>query len=459
VAESTAAQVFVIPPPTTNGPLHVGHLSGPYLGADVAARAARERGESVLALGGVDVHQNYVLTCAEDRGVDVEELVAEYRHRIDDAYDLARIRCDARVDPQDSANQTAVAHYLADFVAEGTLDLREATLHACADCGRTLHHSYVVGTCRRCGEAANGGSCEGCGAFTSAEDLLEPRCNRCGGAPVSFVATVPILSLEAMRERLTEVWLAAELGPRVRDLVSGYLSTGLPDVPVAYPTNWGTCATGALTGLRVDVYADVALSTFHTVARALDPAVTGLAEARRSWRRVERLWHFNGIDNAFCFAILFPALYLAAGATPAQLAGTVVNEFFTLDGLKFSTSRDHAIWVDELLRADGDADALRLFLAWARPGADRTDFSRQAYDAFRAWARPLLDGSAPGTSDFPPLLVEAEVARGERALQPRGFDSSLAVRCLLNVSAAGAAEHAGRLRRALTGVDVPAGAR
>jgi len=438
----TGTTVYVVPPPTTNGPLHLGHLSGPYLASDIAARAGAERGETVLELGGVDVHQNYVLTRAQKDGVDVEKMVAEYRRRIDDAYELAGIRPDAAVDPQDPAHRAIVANLVNGLVADGTFVMQDVTLHACSDCGRTLHHSYVVGTCSTCGSGASGGSCEGCGGFTSAQDLFGPTCDRCGGAPRAFRATIPVLRLEDFRDRLVDVWLRAELGPRVRELVTGYLERELPTIPVAYPTDWGCAGTGPLAGLRIDVYVDVALSTFATVARALDPAATDLAGVRRAWLGVDRLWHFNGIDNAFYFALAWPAVYLAAGATTEQLAGTVVNEFYTLDGSKFSTSRNHAIWTDELLATE-DPELVRLFLAWSRPDPVSTDFTHAAYEAFRAFAVPAL---ARGT--LPGALVQAEVERGEQALRPQSFDPALAVRCLLN---AGGAPEAAALRRALGG--------
>ncbi len=439
--------VYVVPPPTTNGPLHIGHLSGPYLASDIAARAARERGERVLELGGVDVHQNYVLTRAQNERVDVEEMVAGYRRRIADAYAMAGIRPDASVDPQDPEHQRLVASLVEELVTDGTLAMAATTLHACSDCGRTLHHSYVAGRCSRCGSRASGGSCEGCGCFTSAQDLLDPRCDRCGGSPRTVQATIPVLRLEDFRQRLVDVWLGAQLGPRVRRLVTGYLAGPLPDVPMAYPTDWGCRGSGPLEGLRVDVYAEVALGTVLTLARALDPGVEGLAGLRRAWREVRQLWHFNGIDNAFYFAVLWPALYLATGASPEQLPGTVVNEFYTLDGEKFSTSRDHAIWSDELLATE-DAELVRLYLAWSRPAPASTDFTLTGFEAFKRWAGHVL---AEGRTSTPDGIAAAEVQRGERALRPDSFDPSLAVRCLLNAVAAGGASHAQSLRRALSG--------
>jgi methionyl-tRNA synthetase len=439
--------VYVVPPPTTNGPLHLGHLSGPYLASDIAARAGRERGERVLELGGVDVHQNYVLTRAQDEGVDVEMMVAEYRRRIADAYTLAGIEPDASVDPQAPEHQRLVAALVEDLVADGTLVMAETTLHACSDCGRTLHHSYVVGTCSRCGSQASGGSCEACGGFTSAQDLLDPACQRCGGRPRPFQATVPLLRLEDFRQALVEVALGARLGERVRELLTGYLSGPLPAVPVAYPTDWGCAGSGLLEGLRIDVYVEVALGTVLTVARTIDPSATGLADVRRAWREVGHLWHFNGIDNAFYFAVLWPPLYLALGATPPQLPGTVDNEFYTLDGEKFSTSRNHAIWTDELLATE-DAGLVRLFLAWTRPAPAATDFTLAAFEAFKVWAGPILAGRHTASQDG---VASAEVERGERALHPGSFDPSLAVRCLFNALASGGVDRARPLLRALSG--------
>ena len=127
-----------------------------------------------------------------------------------------------------------------------------------------------------CGTGASGGSCEGCGGFTSAQTLRYPSCDRCGGSPRPFTATVPVLRLEDHRDQLTEPWVRAELPSRVRDLLARYLAAGLPEIPLAYPTDWGVEGTGPLGGLRVDVYAEVGLAWLYGVARALDPGAQGL---------------------------------------------------------------------------------------------------------------------------------------------------------------------------------------
>jgi methionyl-tRNA synthetase len=454
--QSSDVTVIVIPQPTVNGPLHIGHLSGPYLAADVAARAARGRGERVLTLAGIDVHPNYVLTKAEILGEDVGEMIARYRGQIMAAFDGARIGYDAFLDPQDPAYQRAIAGMLSEMVANGTLPMREVTLRQCADCGRTLHHSYVVGKCPVCGTGSNGTSCEGCGGFTSAQTLVFPSCARCGGSPRPMVVTVPVLPLEEYRERLVSEWLQAEWPMRTRTVLQQYRHVPLPDYPVAYPTNWGIECVGPLAGMRVDFPAELGLSYLYGPAHALHPEADSLAERVAAWREIDGVWHFNGMDNTFYFAILYPAMLAAAGVPMAMARGAVVNELYLLDGQKFSTSRNHALWADEFLAAE-DPELVRLYLSWDRPDRYETNFTRESYRAFCDYVRPLLDGGQARAAGLPAALADAELERSEQALHLAGFDSALAVRCLVAALSAGAGTDSLALA-ALSGRDSPSSA-
>jgi methionyl-tRNA synthetase len=427
-AATHAATVIVIAPPTTNGPLHLGHLSGPFVAGDIAARAARSRGERVVTIGGIDVHPNWVLTRAENDGIEVEKLIQEYRQRIDEALARARVGCDVYLDAQQASHQHAVAG-LAAHLADGPLPIREMTLHRCADCGRTLHNAYVAGTCSRCGSGSNGGSCEGCGGYASAQNLIDPRCTRCGGAPEEFQARVPVLAMQDFHAELEQIWMRSEMPRRLRDLIAGYLAEGLPELPMAFPTNWGLAGEGSLEGLRLDVNFELGLSTYRCAAIGLDPSAEGVPALQRVWNEVGKIWHFHGIDNGFYCGLLWPALFAALGVRADQVGGAVINEFYTLDGSKFSTSRNHAIWADELLSTE-DPEIVRLYLAWDRPDRYQSDFTMAAYRAFRDRVAPLLAGTAQ-TDPLPAALATADLARGMDALRPQAFDPSLAVRCLL----------------------------
>lgn len=467
MTQPSGVTVIVIPQPTVNGPLHIGHLSGPYLAADIASRAARARGERVLTLAGVDVHPNYVLTKAEMLGVDVEEMVAGYREQIMAAFSGARIGWDVFLDPQEAEYERAVAGMLGELVANGTVPMEDYTLHQCSDCERTLHHSYVVGKCPVCGTGANGTSCEGCGGFTSAQILLDPSCARCGGQPRPMVATVPVLHLERYRDRLATEWLQAEWPARVRSVLAQYAAAPLPDVPLAYPTNWGVECDGPLAGLRVDFPTELGLSYLYGPVTALRPDAASLAERVAAWAEIDGVWHFNGMDNTFYFTVLYPAILAAAGVPTAKALGAVVNELYLLEGQKFSTSRNHALWAHEFLAAE-DPELVRLYLSWDRPDRYESDFTDASFRAFSEWVKPLLEVSPLAAAPIAPpdllppaalpsALAPAELQRAERALRLTDFDAALSVRSLLAALSTGAGTDSVALA-ALTGRP-PAGSR
>jgi methionyl-tRNA synthetase len=443
------AVLVLTPPPTPNGPLHVGHLSGPYVAGDIAARALRAAGRDVITQSGLDEHQNYVLTRAEARGEPVADTVAHFADLVQAGLAAARIRYDLMLRPMaDAGYRDAVTRLLTELVDLKAVELAPFTLAACGGCGRVLHHARVEGRCPTCGAGAAGGTCEGCGGFCTAGSLQGARSTCCDAAPVPVEHVVPVLRLEEYRDRLCEFWTRAVLPPRLRTLIGGMLDTRLPDVPLAYPTDWGI-AWGD--GLRVDVWAEMALANLFAPARHLDPGVRTLSDCVGAWRGITEQWLFMGIDNAFYYAMMIPALHLAAGM-PAGLTtgptGLVVNEFYRLTGSKFSTSRQHAIWAHEYLTTE-DVGAVRAFVSWDRPDRYETDFTPAAFEAFRDLYARALDGRLPGV---PGPLADLELDRAVDALRPASFDPALAVRCAL-AAAAACPERAREVLHLVAGVD------
>lgn len=441
--------LVVTPPPTPNGPLHVGHLSGPYVAGDIAARALRADGRRVLTQCGLDAHQNYVPARAEARGEAPADTAAHYGSLVGEALRAARIGYDVMVDPlADAGYRDAVARLLTELVEAKVVELAPMSLRACAGCHRILHHARVVGACPGCGAGAAGGTCEGCGGFLAAADLVDARSTCCSAAPEPVTHPVPVLRLEEHRERLCEFWSRAVLPPRLRRLVAAYLDTGLPDVALAYPSDWGI-EWGD--GLRVDVWAEMALANLVLPARHLRPGADTLTGYLDAWGDVDEQWLFLGIDNAFYYAVLIPALHLAAGL-PDRPTRLVVNEFYRLTGAKFSTSRGHAIWAHEFLSTE-DPAVVRAFVSWDRPDSYESDFLPAAYEAFKARYAAALDGTGP---HLDAALADIELTRGERALRPDAFDPAAAVRAAL----AAAGSRPGRAARllGLVGGTLPADA-
>jgi methionyl-tRNA synthetase len=432
--------VITVPPPTPNGPLHLGHLSGPFVAADVAARAARASGATTLTVCGLDAHQNYVPAKAADQGRSPDAVLDEYEGLVRQAFRAARVSHDLFADPRaDAGYRDAVARLLDELITEKAITVEDVKLSRCDDCGATLHHAYVAGRCPGCGSDCGGGTCEACGIYTTAQNLVQAHCTRCGGAPVPFTAQVPVIRLESYRAELTQTWARAVIPARFRAVLGQYLTAGLPDVPLAYPTNWGIPAAndGATTTdvatdgqssdeQRIDVWAEMALGYIVGIGQRLDPAAGTLEEYLTAWQRVGECWYFLGLDNAFYYGVLFPAIFAAAGLAPAKVAGLVINRFYRLDGLKFSTSRNHAIWAHEFL-AEQDPALVRMFMCWDRPDRYESGFTRAAYAHFRDWAQAAIRSGG----SLPPDLADAEIRRAGHALEFGSFDPGLALRCLL----------------------------
>jgi methionyl-tRNA synthetase len=283
--------VVVMPPARIDGPPRNGRLAGPYLAADLAARSARMRGERVVTTAGVEVRES-VRTWAEQEGIDAEKLAAAGRDEFIDALDAARIRYDVFLDPLTPEYQRGVTTLAANLTEAGRIPLRKRTMLVCADCA----------------------------ARATAE-----RCARCGGQPEPVQVAVPILSIEDYRQELTEIWLRASLPTQARHALTNHLERRLPDVPIAYPTDWGLEGTGPHEGLRLDPDAELGLATAYGVAQALHPGSVGFEDTAEAWSEATSLWHFNTFEACYNFTILWPTLYLATGMPPETLTGIQIT--------------------------------------------------------------------------------------------------------------------------------------
>ncbi|GAA2004787.1 class I tRNA ligase family protein [Catenulispora subtropica] len=454
VPAQTGVKLLISPQPTPNGPMHVGHISGPSLAADLAARAARAAGEDVIYFCGLDPHQNYCLARSEQLGLPPSDMLKIFGDRIHRAMELAGFHHDLFSDPTTDADyRAAVPALLTGLLATGAVVEKETPVALCSACRRTLHHVRVTGTCGICGQGAAGGSCEGCGGFTSALTLVDPVSSCCDAAAEFTTAVLPVLRLEDFREPLREAWLGERLQPRVRTLLQHYLEAGLPDIPMAYETDWGLPWRGSSGAeLRIDVWCELSLGYLYTTARHLEPGVEATpAACAAAWTAVSEVWHFIGMDGSFGNAVLVPSVMAAAGVSPSKHAGIISNEFYRLDGLKFSTSRDHAIWADEFLATE-DPAVVRAFLAWDRPDHYGTDFTMAAFEAFKKYFTGVLDGSVAGGHEPGSPLARLEAERGLRALRLETFDPSLAVRCALAAYPSGD-ESARTLMSCITGAE------
>ncbi len=398
-------------PPTSNGDLHLGHLSGPYLAGDIVTRYARMTGETVIYISAADDHQSYVARAARKAGRAPIEVAAENTVAIGQTLEHAGIAMDLFAAPSQSERYIAFIQKAFLTLLEGG-HLAEKTQHApfCDPCGQFLFEAHIRGACATCGAASDGGICEACGRPNNGADLVDPVCAHCGGEPSRAPLRQFWFPLEPFRTTIRRAVNMAVLNARGRALADAMLAEPLPDVPVSQPADWGIkVPTAGYEDQRISAWFELGphyLAVTDLLPRNR-PAPRGW---RDSWTGLDRVVQCFGFDSTYFHTVLFPAIFHAIDPSIRPPCGFVINEFFKLDGLKFSTSRNHALWAGPFLR-ENNADALRYHLSLVRPETEQTNFTiaefkdtldRELIGAWDGWlidlARRVAAADATGPS-------------------------------------------------------------
>ncbi|MEE4418761.1 class I tRNA ligase family protein [Streptomyces bugieae] len=376
-AERPRSFLVTATPPTTNGDLHLGHLSGPYLAADVFCRAQRMLGHTALYVTGGDDHQSYVVATARRLGVEPTDLAARCNRDIRETLHLADIAVDAFTTP-DEPYRARVRDFFARLHRAGRLARRTWTFPYDPATGRHLLEGFAAGYCPACLAETCGAICETCGHPNEPATLLYQTPTGAGQAVTEpREADVLVLPLEDYRGRFEAFYARhrSTMRPHVLRFVDEMLARPLPDFPVSYPADWGIpVPVDGFPGQVLNVWAEMLPGLTHMAATAR----AGLAPARPApdvWARDSgyELVQFLGYDNTFYFAFAHLGLGFAHGGL-IEPAAIITNEFLHLEGAKFSTSRGHLVWARDLVTKHG-ADAVRFHLALANPEHQPADFS------------------------------------------------------------------------------------
>ncbi|WP_225729359.1 MULTISPECIES: class I tRNA ligase family protein [unclassified Nocardia] len=385
--------IVISPAPTANGDLHLGHIAGPFLAADVYTRYARAVGREVLFGSGVQDTSTFVTTTAHRLGTTPEALIRRSAKEVEATLGALGIAVDGFTGWEPRFT-TFVARFVRELYDLRRLEPRPMTFPYLPHTGEFLVDGHVAGACPVCLEQSCAGLCEGCGHPVAAAELLDPRSTRYPDEPLEFrTAVVLVLPLERYRVQLRAHFAgsAATLRPHAARLLAELLGSRLPDFPVTYPISWGIPVQGGEFGGQViNPNAETAAWTMYcaTVAaerRGGNPDAEDALCRRRSGARIA---YFLGADNIYPFAVVAPALLLAHGDRYALPKMFLTNEFYELDHEKFSTSRGHVVWGRELA-ARVPRDLIRFHLADDSPEFQRTSFNERAL-AERTGAR-LVD--------------------------------------------------------------------
>ncbi|ACU75172.1 Methionine--tRNA ligase [Catenulispora acidiphila DSM 44928] len=376
-------------PPTPNGDLHLGHLSGPYLGADVYVRYQRLLGNRAWHLTGSDDYQSYVTAVAAKDGVTPAEAAAHYSAEI--AATLKAMDIDV-----DEYYVTSVAEgypeglqgYFSRLVDSGHVSPASTPALFDAETHEYLYEVNVGGSCPACFSPAGGNICEECGEPNLVADLVDPVSGISGTAPKQADAERYTLPLHEFADIVADHHRRGRVPIRLRELAQRVFAHERLDLPVSHPSGWGVQpAEDDLDGQVIWVWPEMSYGFLHGIERlgAELGELWSSREPSRDWKIV----HFFGYDNSFYHSILYPVLYRLAHPEWNPDIDYHVNEFYLLEGQKFSTSRRHAIWGKEILNP-GTVDAVRYYLSSTRPEGERTDFRRAEFD--RACAETLVGG-------------------------------------------------------------------
>ncbi|WP_420076685.1 class I tRNA ligase family protein [Streptomyces sp. JL3001] len=374
--------VVVAATPTPNGDLHIGHMAGPYLAGDVYSRYLAADGRDVIYTTCTDDSQTYVTTTARRLGVPAAQLCAESTAKIERTISAMGLSMEG-LPPIDDRYRATVLEFFTRLHETDRLRERTVRLPYAQESGRYLYDGLMTGSCPVCLTGSAGGVCEGCGHPNNADELLGARSVLEPDSPVTTrEVTILVLPMEEYRERLTS-YFAERLGrwrPHAAQLVRELLARPLPEIPVTVPGDWGIAAPfpetpGQILYPWVEAMPAVMYSTWWSADRRGE-RTEAVDELWRAGSDTE-LVYFHGFDNVYHWGLLDLVLLMAHGDRYVLPEANISNEFYDLEGEKFSTSRNHLIWSADLL-AEVPRDLVRFYLALTAPEFQRTNFSTAA---------------------------------------------------------------------------------
>jgi methionyl-tRNA synthetase len=368
--------------PYANGPLHLGHLAGAYIPADIYVRYQKMKGTDVVFICGSDEHGVPITIRADREKISPQEVVDRYHVMMKDSFRRAGIIFDNY-----SRTSLPLHHRISqDFFLRlydlGFIYEQETQQYYCVSCRRFLPDRYIEGECPHCHRpGARGDQCESCGRWLEPEQLIDPRCKVCGSSPERRATRHWYFRLSAFQEKL-EAWQNSKPGwkSNVREFCSGWFKEGLSDRPITRDIDWGIpVPLEGAEGKVLYVWFDAPIGYISSTVEWAQ-----LQGKPERWRDYwcdprTRLVHFIGKDNIVFHAIVWPAMLMAHGdfVLPEEIPA---NEFLTIEGEKLSTSRNWAVWLDEYLEVF-PPDPLRYYLAANAPETRDADFAWKDFQA------------------------------------------------------------------------------
>ncbi|MFC1730248.1 methionine--tRNA ligase, partial [candidate division KSB1 bacterium] len=368
--------------PYANGPIHLGHIAGAYLPADIFVRYHRMKGSDIIYICGSDEHGVPIAIKAEAENMTPQELVDKYHEMNRKSFARFGISFD------NYSRTTLPIHYetSSDFFRklhnDGVFKIKLETQLFCPNDNMFLPDRFVEGTCPNCqNPEARGDQCEKCGTWLDPAKLIEPHCKICGTTPRLENTKHWYMPLGRYQKQV-EDWILSKKGwkENVVNYCKGWFAKGLEDRAVTRDLDWGVPvpleeADGKVLYVWFDAVIGYISSTKEWALNRKNPDLW-----KEYWCDPDtKIYHFIGKDNIVFHAIFFPImLMLYKGFTLPE--NVVANEFLNIEGRKISTSQNYAVWLDDYLKKF-HPDPLRYCLASISPESRDADFSWKDFQA------------------------------------------------------------------------------
>ncbi len=366
--------------PYANGPVHIGHLAGVYVPADIYARYLRLKGDDVLFIGGSDEHGVPITIKAKAEGVTPQDIVDRYHNIIKDSFEQLGISFDVYGRTTSDTHRRVASDFFRKLYDKGEFIEKTSEQLYDAEAGQFLADRYVTGTCPHCGnENAYGDQCEKCGTSLNATDLINPRSAITGNVPVLKETSHWYLPLDKWEPRLRE-WILEghkEWKTNVYGQCKSWLDMGLQPRAVSRDLDWGIpVPVEGAEGKVLYVWFDAPIGYISNTVDCVGD------DWEKWWKDPEtKMIHFIGKDNIVFHCIVFPAMLMADGSYNLP-ENVPANEFLNLEDDKISTSRNWAVWLHEYLQElPGRQDELRYVLTANAPETKDNNFTWKDFQA------------------------------------------------------------------------------
>ena len=380
--------------PYTNGPVHIGHLAGVYVPADIYVRYLRSKQKDVVFICGSDEHGVPITLKARNEGITPQEVVDKYHRIIGDSFRDFGVSFNIYHRTSSETHHQTASDFFKNLYDKGVFTEEETEQYFDEKANQFLADRYITGTCPNCGnENAYGDQCEKCGSSLNATDLINPKSTLSGEPPVLRKTKNWFLPLDKMQPQI-EAYIDSH--PEWRSTVFGqcksWLNGGLQPRAMTRDLDWGVqVPVEGADGKVLYVWFDAPIGYISATKDLLDSKLSEekkseyylnnlLPAASKSWKdywqsEETKLVHFIGKDNIVFHCIIFPAMLMSHGEY--TLADNVpANEFLNLEGDKISTSRNWAVWLPDYLKDfPNKQDVLRYVLTATAPETKDNDFT------------------------------------------------------------------------------------